>query len=303
VTAVDPFLVGAAYAWRVALHSSLAAFACYAWTRQQRLPPGRAKRWLLAALLVLPLLTAAVPGRRDPTFRNEVAWFDSTRVLALPVAGEWRVAHALLLVAAVTALVAVWQEVLPVLLRRRRAGDEVPARIADAARALPGWRRVAVVAVADDAPVAAAGGTPWRPRLLLSTGLLRQLDERALLAAVRHEHAHATPRRWWPMHLLFLARLAQLYNPVALWLFREYAVETEIACDEAAVAGGDSRPLARALLAVYDHTQRRDLAARAVLRRRVDLLLGRDGQPAGPLGLLEVGAATLLLALLLPWVV
>ena len=105
------------------------------------------------------------------------------------------------------------------------------------------------------------------------------------------------------MHLLFAFRLAQLYSPVALWLFREYAVETEIECDRAAAAGGDPRPMARALLAVYEGTHHGDLAARAILRRRVDLLLGRDDATAGPLGLFEVSAATVVLALVLPWVV
>ena len=291
----------------MALHSSLAALACYAWSRQQRLRPGRPKRWLLAALLVLPLLTAAVPGRGQPSFRAEVAWFDSARVLALPLVGELRVAHLALAVAALTAAVAAWQELLPALRRRHRAAGAAPPALVAMARALPGWQRVAVVLVADETPLAAAGGWPRHPRLLVSSGLLAALDEASVEAAVRHEHAHSTPRRWWAMHLLFAARLAQLHNPVALWLFREYAVETEIACDRAAVAGGDGRPLARALFAVYEHTHRRDLAARAVLRRRVDMLLGRDAAGAAPavpgLGLFEVNAATLLLALLLPWVV
>lgn len=299
----DPFVVGAAYAWRVALHSALAAFACYAWTRRESLRPGRPKRWLLAALLVLPLGTAALPGAGDADFRSEVAWFDSTRLLALPVAGPLRVADLAVAVGLATAALSLWQELAPVLRHRRRLAASPPPALVAAARALPGWSRVAVHLVAGDELFAAAGGVPWRPRLLVSEGLVAALDERSLLAVVRHEHAHATPRRWWPMHVLFAARLLQLHSPAALWLFREYAVETEIACDRAAVAEGDARPLARALLAVYEHLDARELAARATLRRRVDLLLGRDAAPPGPLGLFEVCAATALLALVLPWVV
>jgi len=298
--------VGATWAWRVALHSTLAAVVCYAWTRQQRLRPGRAKRWLLAALIVLPLLTAAMPGRRQASFRAELAWFDSARVLALPLWGELRVAHLVVALGALTAIVALVQEVLPALRRSRAAHHpdlEAPAELVALARALPGWARVPVRMVAAEAPLAAAGGWPAEPWLLVSTGLLGAVDGRALDAVIRHEHAHSTPRRWWTMHLLFVARLLQLPNPVALWLFREYAVETEIACDRAAIADGDARPLARALLAVYERTHEGDLAARAVLRRRVDLLLGRVDAAEGPLGLFEVCAATVLLALLLPWVV
>jgi Zn-dependent protease with chaperone function len=303
VTALDAFVVGTAYPWRVVLHSALAAVACYAWARRLRMRPGHVKRRLLAALLVLPLLTAAVPGARDPAFRDEVAWFDSARILALPLFGELRVAALVVAVGAGTVAVSLWQEVLPALRRRRHATGVVPTDLVAAARRLPGWRRVELRRVAGAELVAAAGGWPGRPRLLLSEGLLATLDEPSLLAVVRHEHAHSTPRRWWAVHLLFLVRLAQLYSPVALWLFREYAVETEIACDRAATAGGDPRPLARALLAVYEGTDHGDLAARAILRRRIDLLLGRDDGPEGPLGLFEVSAAMLVLALALPWVV
>src|SRR5581483_12242870 len=135
-----------------------------------------------------------------------------------------------------------WQEILPVLHRLRRgdASVDVPQELLAAARALAGWERVVVHGVDDAHLVAAAGGTPRRPRLVVCTGLLGALDDDALLAVVRHEHAHATPRRWWAMHALFLVRLVQLFNPVALWLFREYAVETEIACDRAAIAEGDA---------------------------------------------------------------
>jgi Zn-dependent protease with chaperone function len=307
VNALDPVTVGASYAWRVALHSTVAGFVCYAWARHERLRPGRTKRWLLAMLIVLPLATAAVPGRDQPAFRDQVAWFDSTRVLALPLAGEVGVVHLVLLLALVTTAVVLVQEIVPALRHRRHDAGEAPPEVVALARALPGWARVVVHRVSEGAPLAAAGGTPRRPRLLLSSGLLALLDEEALAAVIRHEHAHAVPRRWWAMHVLFVARLLQIYSPVALWLFREYAVETEIACDRAAVAEGDARPLAGALLAVYDHTDPRDLGSRAVLRRRVDLLLGRDSASfatePGPLGLFEVAAATLLLALLLPWIV
>jgi Zn-dependent protease with chaperone function len=305
LTAFDAFDLAASYGWRVTLHSLLAGLACYAWTRQQRLRPGRSKRWLLAALLVLPLMTAALPGRRSASFRDELAWFDSARVLAIPLpgAGELRLAHLLLPLGLLTAAATAWQELLRVLRRRAGSGGEAPAGVVAAARALPGWERVEVWRVRGEELLAATGGWPGRPRLLLSAGLLAALAGDALHAVIRHEHAHATPRRWWPLHVLFVARLLQLYNPVALWLFREYAVETEIACDRVATAGTDPRPLARALLAVYEATDARDRGARAVLRRRVDLLLGREQVGEERLDLVTVGAATVLLALLLPWVV
>lgn len=293
----------AGYLWQAALHSFLASLAFYAWSRQLPLAPGRAKRVLLATLLVLPLLTAAVPGRATPAFRDELAWFDSGRFLALPLAGDLRLAHLVAAAGAAVAAVTLVQEVLPALRRPRRAALPAPAALVDRVRSLPGWERAAVELTAGGEPAAAAAGPPWRPRLLLSADLLERLDERALGAVLRHEHAHHRPRSWWAVHALFAARLLQCANPVALWLFREYLVEVEIDCDRRAAAGEGGRPLARSLLALYERTDRRDLAARATLRLRVDLLLGRRAAAGDELHPRTLAAAGALLAVLLPWVV
>ena len=121
-------------------------------------------------------------------------------------------------------------------------------------------------------------------------------------AAVRHEHAHWANGRWWWSHALFAARLLQCGNPVALWVFREYCVEIEIDCDATAVSGQDPKVLARVLLMIYQSTDRRDMAARQALRRRVDVLLA-----AGPanhaLPMPTVVAASALMMAVLPWLV
>jgi Zn-dependent protease with chaperone function len=308
----------AAWLWQVALHSLVASAVLLGWARRLRLGPGRAKRWLLATALVLPLVTASVPGRTSPAFRDRLAWFDSARVLALPLGGPARVHHLVLGLAALTAAAALAQEVAA-LARRTRADDRpAPRWLVDRVRALPGCEGCRVGLLAADplpspplgADPAAAGdilfvslGRPSRPRLLVSEGALSRLAPDEIDAALAHERAHWRPARWWGAHLLFLARLAQLPNPVALWLFREYMVEMEIDCDREATSAADPRPLARALLAVYRATDRRDVAARSVLRRRVDLLTGRAAAaPADPepAAVLAAGAA---LALVLPWIV
>ncbi len=76
------------YLWQVAVHSAVMGFVFYAWARHVRLPSGRTKRTLLAILLVLPLLTAAVPGRAGVEFAEHIAWLNSARVLAIPLAGR-----------------------------------------------------------------------------------------------------------------------------------------------------------------------------------------------------------------------
>lgn len=303
-----------AYLWQVALHSFLASLAFYAWSRHQPLAPGRPKRVLLAVLLVLPLVTAAVPGRASAAFRDELAWFDSSRLLALPLAGDLRFAHLVAAAGGVVLVVTLVQEVLPTLRRPRRGARPAPAELVARVRALPGWERAGVDLIgvepigvggliAGGDPGAAVAGPPWRPRLLLSAELLERLDEGALAAVLRHEHAHHRPRSWWAVHALFAARLVQCVNPVALWLFREYLVEVEIDCDRQAAAEGGERPLARALLALYERTDRGDLAARATLRLRVDLLLGRRPAAGFEPGPRTLASASALLAVLLPWVV
>jgi hypothetical protein len=102
--------------------------------------------------------------------------------------------------------------------------------------------------------------------------------------------------------VLFAVRLLQCYNPVALWVFREYCIEVEIACDSAAVSDRDPHVLARVLLRIYRGTDRRDLAARAALRKRVDVLLAGGARDAA-LPPFTVAAASLVMLLVLPWIV
>jgi hypothetical protein len=213
-----------------------------------------------------------------------------------------------------TAAVALVQEVLPALLERpRRSGAPIPLWLGREARALPGWERCTVQLVTGRPLLVATGGRPGgRPHLHLSPDVLERLSRDELAAVLRHENAHHTPRRWWALHLLFAARLLQLANPVALWVFRGYTLELELACDRDAVAGRGPTPeaapasakaLARALLTVYEGTDRRDVAGREALRRRVDALLGRVCFEDRALPPESLAAAVVVLLLTLPWIV
>lgn len=291
--------------WQVMLHSLLAAAILLLWARRWRLPPGRARRRMLELILVLPLLTALVPGRGGFDFREGWAWLDSARVLAIPLGWGLHVYHGVLAVAAVTVLVSLVQEMLPALpwSRRGREAEAPPAAVERRVRALPGWEDCRVAVSREPGLHVSTSGWPGRPRLKVSRAVLA-LPETELAAVLRHEHAHWQRGRWWRTHLLFVARLVQIYNPVALWAFREHTVETEIACDaEAVESDPDTRRLARVLLRFYQDTARTAVAARFVLRRRVEVLLGRaprpDEQP--PPEVLWIAGALLLLGL--PWIV
>lgn len=285
------------------LHSSIAGIVFYAWAQRMRLPSGRAKRRLLAILLVLPLVTAAVPGRGSAAFRERLAWLDSRPVLAIPLFWGLRAGDAVLAVAAMMVAVTIGQELLPVLRRRRRPLVDAPERLAQSARRLPGWERCQVMLAPGDEVALATGGRPGRPRLIVSRGALTRLPDDQLDVVLRHENAHWRGGRWIRAHVLFLVRLLQCFNPVALLAFREYCLELEIECDAAAVAGRDARLLVRTLLTIYETTAPGDIAARSALRKRADILLGDsplddDALPTPTL----VAAAGILLGVL-PWLV
>jgi len=291
-----------AYLWQVTLHSFVAGVIFYTWAHRVRLPSGRTKRHLLGALLVLPLVTAAVPGRDTIEFGEHVAWLNSARILAVPLPGGLHVADVMLVFAVVFTAVTVWQELLPSFERHRKGAEPAPEALVAQARALPGWAACTVLISPRPSIHIATAGRPGRPQLIVSRGALLRLTPDQIDATTRHEHAHWADGRWWVSHALFAARLLQSGNPVALWVFREYCLENEIDCDAIAVTGRDPRVLARVLLMVYQSADRRDMAARQALRRRVDVLLA-----AGPvdhaLPMPTVVAASALMMAVLPWLV
>ncbi len=291
------------YLWQVILHSAVAGLVFYVWSHRVHLPSGAAKRSILVIILVLPLLTAAVPGRTDLTFRDQLAWLDSGRLLAIPLVAGARLWHVALLVAVAAVALTVWQELAPALRWSRPGPHEVPESLERSVRSLPGWSRCRVALTSTDDIHLATGGWPWRPRLLVSRGAVAALAEEELLVALRHENAHWRAGRWIRSHGLFAIRLLQSHNPVALWVFREYCLEVEIECDAEAVAGRDPKLLARILLEIYEATDVRDIAARGALRKRVDVLLGRDAKPERPLPAATVLMASMFLLLVLPWLV
>jgi len=290
------------FLWQVVLHSSIAGFVFYAWAQRVHLPSGRSKRRLLVVLLVLPLLTAAIPGRTGLEFRERLAWLDSGRVLAVPLFAGVRLYHVVLFVALMMVAFTVWQELLPTLRRPKTSAADVPESLARLARSLPGWDRCQVLLSPSEEIFLATGGWPGRPRLIASRGTLGRLTEDELAVVLHHENAHWRAGRWIRSHALFFLRLLQCYNPVALWSFREYCLEVEIECDAEAVSGRDPKLLTRTLLRIYESTDRRDVAARGALRKRVDVLLeGSRRDDALPVA--TIAAASSILLVVLPWFV
>ena len=62
----------ASFLWQVVLHSFVMGLILYGWARSVKLPSGTAKQRLLGVLLVLPVVTAAIPGRATVEFAERV---------------------------------------------------------------------------------------------------------------------------------------------------------------------------------------------------------------------------------------
>lgn len=290
------------YLWQVTLHSCTMGLILYLWVHRVRLSSGPVRQRLLLLLLVLPMITAAVPGRASVEFAERLAWFNSARILAVPLPGGFQVLHALAALGVLIVVLTVVQEVLPALRSMSTGGVAAPEALTASVRARPGWQSCVVLVTPRPEVMVVTSGRPGRPRVVMSQGALDALTPEELDAVLTHEHAHWQGGRWWRTHALFAIRLVQCTNPVALWAFREYCIEEELACDRAAVAGRDPRRLARVLLRVYRETDRLDLAARSALRKRVDTLL--DDRPAPPaLPSFTIPLVAAVMTLVLPWLV
>ena len=259
MSATDVLYPLPAYLWQVALHSWVLALVLSIWTRRVGITSGRTRRLLLAMLLLMPLATAAVPGRGGVEFGERIAWFNSWRLLTIPLGQHFHVADVVLLTFALTVLVTLWQLLRPT-----------------------------------------SNGRPGRSQLRAAKGPQPALTSMEMELAAAHDRARAgfQARTW----LLFVARLVQSYNPLALWAFREYRLEVEIASDSMAVAGHDPHALARVLLKAFQATERRDKAGRTMLRRRVDVLVA-VGSGDAALPATTVAIAALVMLLVLPWIV
>lgn len=290
------------WAWEVGIHSLILGAIFYIWAARVRLPSGRPKRRLLAVLLVLPVITASVPGRANVDFRERVAWLDSSRLLAVPLGAGVHVYHLVALVGVLMIGLTLYQELWPVVRRPRTTVDAPPEAIVQSARALSSWEACRVVVSAAEGVIVATGGWPGRPTLVVSRGAIAGLSAAEMETVIEHEHAHWHSGRWIWARGLFLIRLLQCCNPVALWCFREYCLEVEVACDAEAARGRNRGLVVRPLLRIYESIDRRDVAARSALRKRVDVLLA-GGPEDQALPLATIVAAAVVMLGVLPWIV
>ncbi len=157
-------------------------------------------------------------------------------------------------------------------------------------------RDLGVTIIETSQPLCLAAGL-FRPRVLLSRGLLESLSREDRAAVLAHERAHV--RRRDALVACVVRALATLHFPrMARWIVREVDIAAEQACDEEACQiVGDRVAVASAILAVErvaQHAAAEQLAPVAVAfgqraaERRVEALLAEPGTPRS---LVTLGAA------------
>lgn len=85
----------------------------------------------------------------------------------------------------------------------------------------------------------------WRPTLIVSEALLRELDPDELIGALCHEAAHLKRGDLWVGFALYLCQCALFFMPTSRTCYRRYLGERERAADEWAIAR-TGKPLALA---------------------------------------------------------
>ncbi|MDA8327215.1 MAG: M48 family metalloprotease [Nitrospiraceae bacterium] len=240
------------YAIQTVLHSIIASAlidcAFIAWDIRE---PHMTQRFRFLVIFLpafsFPLYQLISPGRGGVYFRLR-SLLDSNKWFFFDFWGIPAFKALIVLSAAITAIVFILQEFLPMvvhLLEQFRGAEEdagpqpveeeaLARKMADALEGLP--IDPGRVSVLDDEDLTLYSNT-WRdPRIFISRGLLRVLERDQLQAAFAHEVGHIRRSRKPVLTIAYVLRVLMFYNPVAMIEFRKLAQEEEKICDDFAIA-------------------------------------------------------------------
>ncbi|HWR89347.1 MAG TPA: M56 family metallopeptidase [Dissulfurispiraceae bacterium] len=191
-------------------------------------------------VLSFPLYQALFPSRGSVSFRIN-ALFDSNRWLTIDLWGAVPLATLLLAVLAVTTAVFVFQELIPIV---KHAGGSAPPSLSPngaddqllqrVRTALPG--PLPAVHVVESDEMFLYSNTKGETAVVISSGLVHDLTEDQLKAALVHELAHIDRNKRPVLMVVFFLRVLMFFNPVVLLEFRRIVQLEEKICDDAAVA-------------------------------------------------------------------
>jgi Zn-dependent protease with chaperone function len=164
-----------------------------------------------------------------------------------------------------------------------------------------GVGRLGDVLVFDDEQAQAFCAGVLRPRVYVSTGAVRLLQEDELCAVLAHERHHRDQRDPLRIALGRVIARALFFMPVLARLHGRYCAIAELAADDAAVRahGGCPTALASAMLVFEEAMQ--PAASVGIASERVDHLLGRDTPLALPVARMAIALAIAALVALAAW--
>ncbi len=192
-----------------------------------------------------PMFQLLSPDRGDVYFRLG-SLLDSNRWLFLEVWGGVTALKVLLVIPAITSIIFVLQELMPIVISQleqmRETGETVAdkvdgtmvRKVAGAMAGLPFSENG--VEIFDDEDLALYSNTGFNPRIYVSTGLIKSFSTAHLQAAFAHEIGHIQRSRKPILILAYIIRTLMFYNPIAMIEFRKLAQEEEKVCDDIAIA-------------------------------------------------------------------
>jgi Zn-dependent protease with chaperone function len=197
---------------------------------------------VVAPVFLFPLFRLFGPARDTAYFRMETL-FESGRWLEMEMLGTRPAMWGLALVFTITALVFLFQELIPILRhsfesgRREKSADGIDRLEDPAIRAMMEPLPVAPdVFVVEDDDFVIYSTTGKNAAVYVSSSLVATLTEEELRSAVAHEISHVVRSRHPMMVAAYLLRALMFFNPVALMEFRRAAQEEEKVCDAFAVS-------------------------------------------------------------------
>lgn len=243
--------------------SLIADRAMKAWTIHD--PLMRQRFRLIVILLPIfsfPFYQLINPGRSSTQFRLE-ALFDVNRWLTLKIWGILPVGMLFLIMLACTALVFLFQEMVPVLRHTlaSKTTDQEGARRAPDPFVENASRALAIdtpeILIVDDEEPVLFSTTGSKPAIYVSTGLAEKLTGDQVQAALAHEIAHIARNKRPLLMIVFILRIIMFFNPVVLIKFRRAVRDEEKICDDIAVSlTRNPKALAGALERFYQRPEK-----------------------------------------------
>ncbi len=182
--------------------------------------------------LTIPLYYLLNPSRNSPEWRLR-SLIDIESLLSIEYAGI-NAGMVMLFLMIITALIFFLQEIIPVIKNITMTKREEEKRIVKTFY-INFFDQKHEVKIIEDEEYIIFSSTGIRPSIYISTGLINDLSEEELDAALAHEAAHILRSKRPLLIAVFIFRVMMFFNPVVLIEFRKAVQEEEKICDRMAL--------------------------------------------------------------------